>query len=383
MEICVLNPLFHPYNGGTEKVLFEIYKRMAKKHNITVISATLRSGDKESVEEIEGITVRRLKATYIELPKMPMPFIIMNGMRKAVAKADADIYHINNRYQFFKDTLLLIKKKRKKIALTIHNALPRNIDKFTDNAGLFYDLVVGRDIMHSADLITGVSQNAIDTTVPRKERYKSYVVYNGVDYNNFRYRSHSNQKVSTIRDFLELDGDIVLTNGRLVTQKGQIYLLKAVEHLVNRKGMDLSMLVIGKGKLETELHAEAARHNMDHRFKIVSNIHERLLPYYYNVASVFSMPSLYEPASMALLEGLSCQLPTIATRIGGIPEMMKNTGYYVQPKSVDGLANRIESIMGNRKRAERMAREARALMVKEHDWNRIVRRYEELFLGLL
>ena len=55
MEICVLNPYFYPYFGGTEKVLLEIYKRLSKKNNITVITSSVGSEPGETT--FEGIKI--------------------------------------------------------------------------------------------------------------------------------------------------------------------------------------------------------------------------------------------------------------------------------------------------------------------------------------
>ena len=52
MEICVLNPYFYPYKGGTEKVLLEVYGRLAKRHNITVLTSTVPGRNEERREEI-------------------------------------------------------------------------------------------------------------------------------------------------------------------------------------------------------------------------------------------------------------------------------------------------------------------------------------------
>jgi glycosyltransferase involved in cell wall biosynthesis len=115
----------------------------------------------------------------------------------------------------------------------------------------------------------------------------------------------------------------------------------------------------------------------------VSNIPEEELPYYYNAASVFVLPSLYEPASIALLESLTSEIPTIASRVGGIQEMMKDTGIYVKPKDSAGIAKGIEWIMKNKKATEKLSEKGRKLMVKEHDWNNIAKEYETLFEGLI
>ena len=50
MDICVLNPYFYPYHGGTEKVLLQIYGRLARKHNICVIASAPQGQKRKSVD---------------------------------------------------------------------------------------------------------------------------------------------------------------------------------------------------------------------------------------------------------------------------------------------------------------------------------------------
>ena len=64
MDICVLNPYFYPQQGGTERVLLEVYKRLSKKHNITVLTSALKSGDGERVDYLFGMKVVRLATKF-------------------------------------------------------------------------------------------------------------------------------------------------------------------------------------------------------------------------------------------------------------------------------------------------------------------------------
>ena len=185
MDICVLNQFFYPYKGGTEKVLFERYRRMAKRHNITVITSAPH-GSKSFVEEIEGITVMRLKSAYINMPILPLPFVSMRGLNSTIKKVQCDLYHINNRYQYFGDSVAAIRKAGGKMALTLHNTLPIGIGPAIDSLGLAYDIMWGRVLMHECDLITGISKNTIDTTVLKRDIHKTHLVYNGVDHKIFR-----------------------------------------------------------------------------------------------------------------------------------------------------------------------------------------------------
>jgi glycosyltransferase involved in cell wall biosynthesis len=378
MDICVLNPFFYPYTGGTEKVLYEVYKRLAKRHNITAIVAAPEHRDGYT-EEIDGIKIVRLKSRYIRMPGLPLPFVAMENIRNAIVKEECSLYHINNRYQFFSNTLRTIKGMDKKLALTIHNAMPKGIDVATDSLGLTYDIVWSRRLMHSADVITGISKNVVETTVPLKERGKTHVVYNGVDFRRFR-KLKGSVHTREIAKSLNLDCYTIVTNGRLVPQKGQIYLLKAVSELMD-EGHEIGLMIIGTGYLNRYLYRTARRLGMQEKFGIVNGISEEMLPYYYNVGSVFALPSLYEPASLVILEALSCEMPCVASRVGGIPEMMRKCGVYSEPRDVDSIKEGISILLDDRKKSKALAECGRKLMIRLHDWDRISRQYERLFLA--
>ena len=386
MDICVLNPYFYPYKGGTEKVLFEVYRRLAKRHNVTVLTSGKKGAWHDSREDIEGIEVVRLRAAHIRIPVAPLPFVAATGLNRMIKRARCEIYHINNRYQYFYDNVAAIKKVNGKVALTIHNSLPIGIDSVVDSLGLAYDMAWGRLLMHDADLITGISENAINMTVPRKERWKTHLVYNGVDFDVFRPMKKSSLEVSKVFDELgrvcrSNDANIV-TNGRLVEQKGQSYLLQAVAELV-KEGHELGLLVIGRGPLEDSLRSEAQSLGVADRFWIKSGIDEKDLPAYYNMGDAFILPSLYEPASLVILEAMACEVPSIASRVGGLPEMLDGYGLYTKPRSADDIKARILYVLENRKRMETLARKGREFIVKRHNWDDIAKRYEELFLKTL
>ncbi len=379
MDICVLNPFFYPYSGGTEKVLLEIYRRMAKKHNITVISAALKSGQKDYSEEIYGIKVIRLKTSYIDVPILPMPFPVTMGLRDAIYKQKADIYHINNRYVYFGDTVKCIKRSGGKMALTLHDAIPKNIDPFTDNGGYVYDMLWGRRLIEYSDVITGVSKNTLITTVPKALMKKCHVIYNGVAFDKYKPRSKASASKIMKELGLNKNSTVILNNGRLINQKGQIYLIRAVADIIKEGNKDLFLTIIGRGSLKETFMYMARDLGISDRIRICTGIAEEDLPYYYNMSSVFVSASLYEPASISIMEALASGVPVVATKVGGVPETMKNRGIYVKPRSIIGIKKGIERLLSNPKEAKRMGAMGRELMIKEHDWNLISKKYEKVF----
>ncbi|EQD57730.1 glycosyl transferase group 1, partial [mine drainage metagenome] len=86
MDICVLNPYFYPYFGGTEKMLMEVYSRLAKKNNVTIITSSI--GSKQGEETINGMRVIRLKSRQHRLVHLPLPLTSMDGLNDAIARVD-------------------------------------------------------------------------------------------------------------------------------------------------------------------------------------------------------------------------------------------------------------------------------------------------------
>ena len=378
MDICALNPFFYPYMGGTEKVLMEVYSRLSKNHNITLISGMPRHMRLAKREEINGISVVRLKTDYIDLPGLPIPFPLMHGIRDAVKKSDADIYHINNRYLYYWDTLSAIMQKKERMAITIHNALPKGIDFWTDSMGLLYDVAWGRHIMHKADLITGVSKNTVATTVPAKYMHKAEAIYNGINIDMFKPRKMRGHVLN--RYALTYGGhDIrILTNGRLVPQKGQIYLLNALKMFIG-DGNDAALTIIGTGPMQNTLIKLSKKLGIGDRVRIISGIKEGELPYYYNAADLFVLPSTYEPGSIALIEAMASGTPAIATRIGGIPELMGKCGLYIKPKDSYDIYKKLNFFIDNTGVMSKLAKDAHSRAIENHNWDKIALRYANAF----
>ncbi len=383
LEICVLNPFFYPFKGGTEKVIYEVYSRLAKRHNITIITSALNDSNRPTVEEIAGMKVVRLRTYREHIPIFPMPFLFFDGLKKTLAQEYADIYHINNRYQFFEDTVNIVKGMDRKLALTIHNSLPENIDRLTDDLGRFYDWLWGRKLMRAVDLITGVSTSAINSTVPKKERYKTHLVLNGVDYRKFRKLDGSNRNVKEVKENLYFDRGINIScNGRLVKQKGQIYLIQAVSDLA-KQGYDINLMMIGAGPMKRRLMRSAKLHGIGNRIAMLYGLDDRQLCYHYNASNAFCMPSLYEPSGLALLEAMACEVPSVITNVGGMPEIANDCALYTRPKNHRDIARQIKYAIENPKELSRMAEKGRSNIIKNHDWDKIAKEYERLFLDTI
>ncbi len=104
-----------------------------------------------------------------------------------------------------------------------------------------------------------------------------------------------------------------------------------------------------------------------------------------NCADVLLLPSELESFGLAALEGMACGVPAVCSRVGGLPEVIRDgvEGYLVPPRDVKTMAARALDILTDPDRRERMGRAARARAQSEFCSDKIIPRYEKLYQDLL
>ena len=112
---------------------------------------------------------------------------------------------------------------------------------------------------------------------------------------------------------------------------------------------------------------------------------------FYSHATVFCCPSIYEPFGLVILEAMACETPVVASRVGGIPEIVVKgeTGYLVDydPGDLDAftsaLADRMEKLLGDTTMAARMGKAGRERVLKHFGWRAIAAQTVKLYDTLL
>ena len=376
LKLLMLNPFFYPYQGGTEKHLLEVSKRLAERHEVTVLTSQLP--DTKRFEKIYGVNVVRTPALILtKLPHpLPPPFPLMprHGFDLQRLAKRADVVHAHNRFIYGLTEVAMVRALNRTLCLTLHNARPMGIGPSTDLFGQAYDESVGRIIMRACDGVIGVSQATLDTTLPEDYDGVKSVVYNGVDEKTFT----PGEAGGNWRKRLGIPAGkkIVLCVCRLVEQKGIVFLLEAMHDV------DAALVLLGRGPLETELASYAAAHRVSEKlFPCTERISDSELVDLYRTADVFVLPSLYEPFGMVIVEAMACGKPVVGTGVGGIPEIIREdtNGLIVPPRNPRALANAINAIIENDAKARRFGLAGRKIVENEFTWQRTAHGYEEFY----
>ncbi|MFQ5840639.1 MAG: N-acetyl-alpha-D-glucosaminyl L-malate synthase BshA [Candidatus Methylomirabilales bacterium] len=109
------------------------------------------------------------------------------------------------------------------------------------------------------------------------------------------------------------------------------------------------------------------------------------VPSLLNLADLFLLPSENESFGLAALEAMSCGVPVITTRVGGLPEVVEDTvtGFLHSVGDVTGMSEAALELLTHPDRHRAMARAARKRAIQAFDASQIVPIYEDLYRALL
>ena len=175
---------------------------------------------------------------------------------------------------------------------------------------------------------------------------------------------------------------VVVNVGRLIDQKGQIYLIQAMPELLKVLPR-LQVLFAGDGPLRTRLVDAAAELKVEQHVTFLGQCDE--VPKLLAQADVFVFPSLYEGLPGAIIEAMLAGCPIVASNIPQVAELIKDgeTGLLVPPEDPRALAAAVERLAGNRELAERMGAAARDVARRRYDIRRIVQQTEQFYRDIL
>ncbi len=208
----------------------------------------------------------------------------------------------------------------------------------------------------------------------------------GVDVTVFR----PGQGGAAVRERLGLAGrPVVVCVSRLVPRKGQDTLIRAWPRVRSAVG-DAALLLVGGGRYGAALEGLAERLRVTSSITFTGSVPRRDLPSYYNAGDVFAMPCRtrrhgldVEGLGIVYLEASASGLPVIAGASGGAPDavLAGQTGYVVDGRSADAVADRVIELLRDTGRAAAMGEKGRGWVEDEWRWELVAQRLERILAG--
>ncbi|MET7430995.1 glycogen synthase [Streptomyces flaveolus] len=245
-----------------------------------------------------------------------------------------------------------------------------------------------RTAIEAADAVIAVSgamRDDILACYPALDPARVHVVHNGID--TRLYRPDPGTDALT-RHGIDPTRPYVLFVGRITRQKGVPHLLRAVRDIDPGAQVVLCAGAPDTPEIDREFQElfEELRRVRAGVFWIPQMLPRTEVIQLLTHATVFACPSVYEPLGIVNLEAMACGTPVVASRVGGIPEVVDDgrTGLLVDVDDdfESGLARALDTVLGDPDAARRMGEAGRARAVGEFGWDAVARRtaglYEEI-----
>jgi glycosyltransferase involved in cell wall biosynthesis len=234
-------------------------------------------------------------------------------------------------------------------------------------------------LLRSADALVGCSESLAGQVRAFEPRATSRVVaiHNGLDIDAFMA-----ERDAAFAPEPSLDGRrIILNVAAYEPKKGLDVLLRAFATIVESGEPSLWLVLVGVDRgIRGELEALATSLGVRTRALFFADVpHSRLHPFY-AAAQVFCLPSRSEPFGLVLLEAGAFALPVVASRVGGIPEIISHeeTGLLVAPDDPNLLAEALLRLLQDSTARARLGEALRTRVRAEFTWTKAHARYVAL-----
>ncbi|OGH17794.1 MAG: hypothetical protein A3C22_00500 [Candidatus Levybacteria bacterium RIFCSPHIGHO2_02_FULL_37_10] len=233
-----------------------------------------------------------------------------------------------------------------------------------------------RDTLRGANAITVVSGDTrakLLKTFGTNLSAKTRTIPGGVRLSLFP----PDRPIEQIRKRFKLgDGKIALFTGRLISEKGVEYLVKAASKIKGK------VVIAGDGPQRRKLEGLINLMNLKN-VQILPFLHsyEEFIDLYY-AADVFVSPALWdEPLGLTIIESMAAKTPVIVTRKGGVTMAVKEgvNGLFVRSRNSTEIANAVNKLFADDILRKRMGEKGRAVVESRFTWTKIAEKFDKLY----
>lgn len=364
----------YPTYGGSGVVATELGLELAARgHDVHFISYAVPVRMTEASERIHFHEVEVMNYPLFDHP--PYTLALASKMSSVATNEGLDVLHV-------------------------HYAIPHSVSAYLARAMLLPRRLPFVTTLHGTDItLVGSDRSYLPITkfsIEESDRVTAISEYlRRVTVDEF----HIRRAVEVIPNFVNCDvfqpadgecrrEEFARDDERIVVHLSNFRPVKRVPDVIEifarvRREIPAKLLMIGDGPDRTiaEWMVRDKKLTADVVFLGKQNQVQHLL----NCADVLLLPSDLESFGLAALEGMACGVPAVCSKVGGVPEVVRDgvEGYLVPPRDVETMAARALEILTDPDRRERMGRAARQRALKEFCSDKIIPRYEKLYRDVL
>jgi len=305
-----------------------------------------------------------------------------------------DIIHFNSPFPLVM-TAKLLKESGVKIAYTEHTYFA---SKYA-GTWLYRSLIEPKlesKVLSLSNAVIALSSST-EKALKVFDKNNVRVIPIGVDTSYFRPLTLE-EKIKSMNLFsLENKEFIITFLGRIHPQKGLEVLIKSIKNIYDQGFDSFKLLIAGpiSGDFShtsgtpslyfLKLKQTVARSGLSSRVKFLGRIPHHLRPLFLGISSVFVLPSFYETFGLVALEAMSCGVPVVATRVGALPDMIKNgvNGFLFSPGDIATLTSILIKLYTKPELTFNLGKNSRMIVEESYSWKKVAEKTYKLYMELL
>ncbi len=331
-----------PLYGGAEHQLYLLVKHLNKQKFTPIIvtrkSPSLETWYQKIHQEKINLIITNIKSknsiqNYFEL-------------KKIIQKENPDLIHAQiwnpmaSKYAF-----LIAKKYQIPLIITEHDPFKLN---FFKNIYKKLTLKIPQKI-----ITVSKANQKLMASLYSKISSKIITIHNGIEENKNKITTQERNQIRKEIFQANTKSIIIFSAGTLHSRKGYKYLIQAIKKIIN-KYPQIKLIIAGDGPEKKDLEKLIFSLNLTDKIILLGQRDDinKLM----QAADIFILPSIKEAFGLVILEAMQNNLPIIASKIGGIPEIIqsKNNGILTPIKDPQSLAQAIELLITNKNLREKM-----------------------------
>lgn len=363
----------YPGHGGSGTIATELGKALGVRgHEVHFISYSIPYRLREYNENVFFHEVNMLKYPLFEYP--PYSLALADKIAEITEKENLDILHVH--YAIPHSTSAYLAKQMlggcPKVITTLHGT---DITIVGSDESYFR---INKFSIEQSDGVTTVSEYLKRETEERFHiNMPIKVIPNFVDTERFSHTHRCRARCL----FAPKDERIVMhiSNFRPV---------KRIEDVIStfdliHKEIPSKLLMVGDGPMMSSALRAVEKLGISASVSFLGKQDDvaGVLP----IADIFLIPSETESFGLSALEAMSCEVPVIATNVGGLPEVIEHdrTGYLVELGNISAMAEWGVKLLRNEELRQKMGEQARETVLEKFHQNKVIDMYEEYYEEVL
>jgi glycosyltransferase involved in cell wall biosynthesis len=376
MRIVVSTPIFLPVVGGAELGIHEIYRRLGREHDVTIVTPRLPRGlleeygahdyssDRYSVRHLSPDLDRMLPETAMRVLKRTS-LLYVAELTRTMRHARPDV--INFHFVKPHGSALMWAERLYGVPTVLSLVGRSDVLRLLPGPKRRY----AQTVISRADLVLPNSTYYLgaDRDDPRVR-----VIPYGVDIDQFSPA----RRDTWVRQELGLTDEhfLLFTVQRLAPVKRVDVLIRMMSQVVARDPR-VVLLIGGQGNEEAGLRRLRDDLKLKDNVRFAGYIESERLPEYFAAADAFAFHSQVETFGIVFVQAMACGLPIVAANTSCVPDVLtSDNGFLITAFDTNAFAGAVLTLAGDRALAKRIGDNNRRRAVSEFDWDHIAAGYE-------